>query len=246
MTEAFARSHRTATDRTVAQSAAVTAVSFRAAASVDRRCHVTESRRRAEVGASLGSVPIIECLPKFRESIAGPRNRHRWCGRRLTAAYRLAHRRPRATVFDAWNRVCGRKFSTKRQRADAQLNELGGSLMDTWHTALLQLTADLGLHGPSLWRPPSLLHPACAHGRSYRRADGRRARQSRKIRGRLAAPDLPRGTSLASTGRRQRSGGQRGRRPGLTHSRLQLDSGLGANERGPPEPAPSTKPSGLK
>jgi hypothetical protein len=201
----------------------------------------------SRVGASLGSVPIIECLPKFRESIAGPRNRHRWCGRRLTAAYRLAHRRPRATVFDAWNRVGGRKFSTKRQRRMRNLMNPAARLWirGTRRCFSSRLTRGFTIHdcgGPRRFCIPSV-HTGGRIGEQMGEGQGRVAKSGAGSR----PPTSPVARAWPARGEDSVRAGSEVRRPGLTdHSRLQLDSGLGASERGPPEPAPSTKPSGLK
>ncbi|GAA0382716.1 hypothetical protein GCM10009530_36910 [Microbispora corallina] len=63
----------------------------------------------------------------------------------LTAAYRLRQAGYTATVYEAADRVGGRCWSDRGTFASGQVVEHGGELIDQGHTALLQLTQELGL-----------------------------------------------------------------------------------------------------
>jgi monoamine oxidase len=62
----------------------------------------------------------------------------------LTAAYRLRQAGHRAIVYEAADRIGGRCWSNRRWR-DGQVSEHGGELIDTGHTEILDLIAELGL-----------------------------------------------------------------------------------------------------
>lgn len=62
----------------------------------------------------------------------------------LTAAYRLKQAGYDATVYEAADRIGGRCWSNRSWRGD-QVSEHGGELIDTGHTAILDLVAELGL-----------------------------------------------------------------------------------------------------
>lgn len=63
----------------------------------------------------------------------------------LTVAYRLEQRGLTSVLFDAWNRVGGRMFSSGKGFRDGQVCELGGELIDTNHLFIRNLAAELGL-----------------------------------------------------------------------------------------------------
>jgi monoamine oxidase len=62
----------------------------------------------------------------------------------LTAAYRLRQAGHVATVYEASDRIGGRCWSNRDWQA-GQVSEHGGELIDTGHTAILDLIAELGL-----------------------------------------------------------------------------------------------------
>lgn len=62
----------------------------------------------------------------------------------LTAAYRLTQAGYRPTVYEAADRIGGRCWSNRRWRG-GQVSEHGGELIDTGHTAILDLVDELGL-----------------------------------------------------------------------------------------------------
>jgi monoamine oxidase len=63
----------------------------------------------------------------------------------LTAAYRLRQAGIRVRVFEAQNRIGGRMFSLRKHFADGQVIELGGELIDSNHTRIRAMAAELGL-----------------------------------------------------------------------------------------------------
>ncbi len=63
----------------------------------------------------------------------------------LTCAYRLRQRGIQARVIEAATRVGGRMYSLRNTFPDGQLTELGGELIDSNHSALLNLAWDLGI-----------------------------------------------------------------------------------------------------
>ena len=63
----------------------------------------------------------------------------------LSTAYRLRRAGYRATVVEAADRVGGRCWSIRDQFADGQVAEHGGELIDQGHTAVRQLSQDVGL-----------------------------------------------------------------------------------------------------
>ncbi|MGA7614634.1 MAG: NAD(P)/FAD-dependent oxidoreductase, partial [Thermoanaerobaculia bacterium] len=63
----------------------------------------------------------------------------------LTAAYRLGQKGIPARVIEAQSRVGGRMYSIRNFFADGQVAELGGELIDTNHTEIRNLAAELGI-----------------------------------------------------------------------------------------------------
>ena len=63
----------------------------------------------------------------------------------LTCAWRLKQAGVCATVFEAATRLGGRCYSRRGYFADGQVVERGGELIDTGHTAVLDLAAEFGL-----------------------------------------------------------------------------------------------------
>jgi monoamine oxidase len=64
----------------------------------------------------------------------------------LTCAYRLRRAGYAATVYEAADRVGGRCWTIRDVFAEGQLAEHGGELIDQGHTAIRQLTQELGLN----------------------------------------------------------------------------------------------------
>ena len=63
----------------------------------------------------------------------------------LTAAWRLRQQGVRVRVYEAQQRVGGRMLSLRGHFADQQVVELGGELIDSGHTHIRTLAAELGL-----------------------------------------------------------------------------------------------------
>jgi monoamine oxidase len=63
----------------------------------------------------------------------------------LTAAWRLRQAGVRARLFEAQGRVGGRMFSLRNHFPEGQVIELGGELIDSGHTRIRALAAELGL-----------------------------------------------------------------------------------------------------
>jgi monoamine oxidase len=64
----------------------------------------------------------------------------------LTAAYRLKQRGYAAQVHEASDRIGGRCWTIRGAFAEGQIAEHGGELIDQGHTAMRQLTQELGLN----------------------------------------------------------------------------------------------------
>ncbi|MBI1340074.1 NAD(P)-binding protein [bacterium] len=63
----------------------------------------------------------------------------------LTAAYRLAQSGRRADLYESSGRTGGRMFTLRDFTSEGQFCELGGEFVDTHHTALMSLAAELGV-----------------------------------------------------------------------------------------------------
>ncbi|MBU6300289.1 MAG: FAD-dependent oxidoreductase [Verrucomicrobia bacterium] len=63
----------------------------------------------------------------------------------LTAAWHLRQSEATVELFEASPRLGGRVFTKRNFNSDGMFVELGGELIDTNHTALIQLARDLGL-----------------------------------------------------------------------------------------------------
>ncbi|MES2684672.1 MAG: FAD-dependent oxidoreductase [Pseudomonadota bacterium] len=63
----------------------------------------------------------------------------------LTAAYRLQQAGIRAQILEAQHRVGGRMFSIRNYFSNGQVAELGGELIDSTHTAIRGIAAELGV-----------------------------------------------------------------------------------------------------
>ena len=63
----------------------------------------------------------------------------------LTTAWRLRQAGVPVAVYEAQQRVGGRMFSLRRGMGDDQVVELGGELIDSGHTHIRQLAAELGI-----------------------------------------------------------------------------------------------------
>ena len=96
-----------------------------AAGAAAAACAPMRSSRRAATG---GGVVVVGA------GIAG-----------LTAAYRLQEQRVPVRLYEAQSRVGGRMFSLRGHFADSQVVELGGELIDTGHTRIRHLAAELGV-----------------------------------------------------------------------------------------------------
>lgn len=68
----------------------------------------------------------------------------------LTAAYRLMQAGREVHLFEASERVGGRMFTKRDFNTDGQFVELGGELLDTNHTDILDLAKELGLETQNL------------------------------------------------------------------------------------------------
>ncbi len=69
----------------------------------------------------------------------------------LTCAWRLQHEGVPVRLFEASKRVGGRMHSLREQFADGQVAELGGELIDSGHTAIRNLCAELQLELEDRW-----------------------------------------------------------------------------------------------
>ncbi|MEO8181028.1 MAG: FAD-dependent oxidoreductase [Deltaproteobacteria bacterium] len=108
------------------------------------------SRRRfLELGGALGAAGVLgprAAAAHGRPSPGGARIAIVGAGiAGLTCAYRLEQAGLRAQLFDSWNRVGGRMFTTRGRFAGGQHAELGGEFIDTGHDALRALVEELGL-----------------------------------------------------------------------------------------------------
>lgn len=72
----------------------------------------------------------------------------------LTAAWTLAKRGLRSTVYEASDRVGGRVFSGKDLLAPGLVTELGGEFIDSTHTDMLALIRDFGLPTLDMTKQP--------------------------------------------------------------------------------------------
>ncbi len=63
----------------------------------------------------------------------------------LTAAYRLRQANVSVRIVEAQNRIGGRMYSLRNFFPDGQVVELGGELIDTTHTRIRTLAAELGI-----------------------------------------------------------------------------------------------------
>ena len=118
-----ANSSRDISRRTFVQGSAAT-LSLAAMAA----CAPTRVRRVSDARRASTSVLIVGA------GIAG-----------LSAAYRLQQAGMRVRIIEAQNRVGGRMFSLRDKFADGQVCELGGELIDTGHTHMQSLAAELGI-----------------------------------------------------------------------------------------------------
>jgi monoamine oxidase len=93
----------------------------------------------------------------------------------LTAAYRLGQAHLPVTVYEASDRIGGRCWSN-RDWADGQVSEHGGELIDTGHTAILDLIAELGLtvENRAKATPPGTEHVFFLDGAVYPQDEARR------------------------------------------------------------------------
>jgi monoamine oxidase len=113
------------------------------------------SRRRflAITAAASAAMALDGCLPRRRTGSPLPEPRDDVepvliigagiAG--LTAAYRLRQHGVPVRVIEAQQRVGGRMYSLRNTFADGQLCELGGELIDTGHSSIRALAAELGI-----------------------------------------------------------------------------------------------------
>jgi monoamine oxidase len=73
----------------------------------------------------------------------------------LVCAYRLAQRGVRTTVFEASTRIGGRTYTARGALAQNQLAELGGEFIDSEHTTMRGLAAELELTLDDLTNEPT-------------------------------------------------------------------------------------------
>jgi monoamine oxidase len=109
-----------------------------------------EISRRRVVGGSLAAgagLVLTGLVPRTATAAAGDQPRVVVIGAGLaglTAAYRLRQAGISSTVYEAAARIGGRCWSN-RDWAAGQVSEHGGELIDTGHTEILDLIAELGL-----------------------------------------------------------------------------------------------------
>lgn len=127
---------------------------------IDRRLQRSESqhdisRRRfvAMTAAASAALALDACLPRRGGGMPLPAQRSDVepvliigagiAG--LTAAYRLRQHGVPVRVIEAQQRVGGRMYSLRNSFADGQLCELGGELIDTGHSHIRALAAELSI-----------------------------------------------------------------------------------------------------
>ncbi len=91
----------------------------------------------------------------------------------VTAAYRLRRAGVRVQVYQAQDRIGGRMLSLRDYFPDGQVIELGGELIDTPHTQVRALAAELGITLDDLSTDDPSLRAEIWHfnGRSYSEAE---------------------------------------------------------------------------
>jgi monoamine oxidase len=122
---------------------------------LDRRDERQVSRRQFVAGtAAVAAVAALDaCAPRRPTTVPLPRRDDSGSPviiigagiAGLTAGYRLRQVGIPVRIFDAQNRVGGRMYSLRNFFADGQVCELGGELIDTGHTRIQALAAELGI-----------------------------------------------------------------------------------------------------
>jgi monoamine oxidase len=128
-------------------------VADRALSRTRRRGDISRRRFLAISAAASAAIALDSCLPRRRTSNPLPEPRDDLepvliigagiAG--LTAAYRLRQHGVPVRVIEAQQRVGGRMYSLRGAFADGQVCELGGELIDTGHSSIRALAAELGI-----------------------------------------------------------------------------------------------------
>ncbi len=86
----------------------------------------------------------------------------------LTVAYRLANAGVTPTIYEGSERLGGRMYTKRNFNTEGMFCELGGELVDTGHTSLKTLVAELGLSIQNLELPTGIQSDLFYFGGSYR------------------------------------------------------------------------------
>ncbi|HEY9478690.1 MAG TPA: NAD(P)/FAD-dependent oxidoreductase [Gemmatimonadaceae bacterium] len=119
----------------------------------DRRNDISRRRFIGITAAASAAIALEGCLPRRRAGSSLPEPRSDVepvlvigagiAG--LTAAYRLRQHGVPVRIIEAQQRVGGRMYSLRSGFAGGQLCELGGELIDTGHSHIRALAAELGI-----------------------------------------------------------------------------------------------------
>ncbi|HET7620530.1 MAG TPA: FAD-dependent oxidoreductase [Gemmatimonadaceae bacterium] len=128
-------------------------IADRALSASRRPNDITRRRFLAVTAAASAAIALDGCMPRRRAGNPLPEPRDDVepvliigagiAG--LTAAYRLRQHGVPVRVVEAQQRVGGRMYSLRDTFADGQLCELGGELIDTGHSSIRALAAELGI-----------------------------------------------------------------------------------------------------
>ncbi|HEY9747026.1 MAG TPA: NAD(P)/FAD-dependent oxidoreductase, partial [Oculatellaceae cyanobacterium] len=135
---------------------------------------------KASFGAVLGAAVLTSSLPKGYGQILQEKSPS--CEpvvivgaglAGLTTAYRLMRQGVPCVLYEASNRLGGRVFTKKHFNAEGMFVELGGELVDTGHTALIDLCGELGVSLESFAAQDEGLEPSLyhSHGKVRSRAE---------------------------------------------------------------------------
>ena len=143
---------------------------------IERELRFDHARRRflrQSAGASAGLL-LAACGRSSRPDPVGPPVVVVGAGiAGLTCAYRLREAGVAVQLYEAQERIGGRMFSLRGHFADNQVCELGGELIDSGHTHIRTLAAELGLVLDDLAADPTATSPDIWFhgGRRYSEAD---------------------------------------------------------------------------
>lgn len=147
---------------------------------LERELRIDHARRRflrQSAGASAGLL-LAACGRSPRPDPVGPPVVIVGAGiAGLTCAHRLREAGVAVQIYEAQERIGGRMFSLRGHFADGQVCELGGELIDSGHTHIRTLAAELGLALDDLAEDPTAVSPDIWFhgGRRYSEADILRA-----------------------------------------------------------------------